>query len=106
MVDALLLFLALACNVTGLAWLALAMNVHWRQVRGNRSLPPRAVALLRTLGAVMLTVSLGLCVQVDHLSMAVLVWVMALAAAALIVAFTLSWRPRLLVPLAMWVRAG
>ena len=45
--------------------------------------------------------SLGLCLAVDHASMAALVWVMALAAAALVVAMALSWRPhwlRLLVP--------
>ena len=36
--------------------------------------------------------------------MAALVWVMALAAAALVVAFTLSWRPRWLAPLVAWVR--
>ncbi|MET0378471.1 MAG: DUF3325 domain-containing protein [Spongiibacteraceae bacterium] len=106
MSDALLLFLALLCNVAGLAWLALAMDVHWRQVRGDQATPPRVVPVLRGLGAVALMVSLGLCLRVDHASMAALVWVMALAAAALVVAFTLSWRPRLLVPLAVWVRAG
>ena len=40
-----------------------------------------------------LLASLLLCLRADHASMAVLVWVMSLAAAALLVAFTLAWRP-------------
>jgi hypothetical protein len=36
--------------------------------------------------------------------MAALVWVMGLAAAALAVAFTLTWRPRWLMVLMPWVR--
>jgi hypothetical protein len=36
--------------------------------------------------------------------MAALVWVLTLTAAALTVAFTLAWRPRLLAPLVAWVR--
>jgi len=34
--------------------------------------------------------------------MAALVWGMALAGSALIVAFTLTWRPRWLAPLVVW----
>ncbi len=36
--------------------------------------------------------------------MAVLVWMMALAVAAVTVAFVLSWRPRLLAVLLLWRR--
>ena len=105
MPDALLLWTALAADVAGLGWLALAMDVHWQQVCGSTTPPSSStMKLLRVLGAASLAGSLLLCLCVDHASMAALVWVMTLAGAALAIAFTLSWRPgwlRLLVP---WVR--
>lgn len=93
----------LAC-VFGFAWLALAMEPHWRQVRGDAPISRHVVTVLRVLGAAALLVSLLLCLQVDHASMASLVWVMALAAAALIIAFTLAYRPRSLAWLVAWAR--
>ena len=96
------LFAAVACNTLGLAWLALAMDAHWKQVRGPDVPALRTVVTLRVLGALALAAALALCVAADHASMASLVWVMALAAAALMVAFTLAWRPRLLAPLVAW----
>jgi hypothetical protein len=90
--DTWLLFGALLSNVVGLAWLACAMEAHWRQVRGARPLERRMAVTLRILGLSALLLSLFLCLRVDHASMASLVWVMALAAAALIVAFALAWR--------------
>ena len=51
MPDALLLVAALVCTVIGMGWLALAMDVHWKQVRATgRS--RRTVIVLRVLGAV------------------------------------------------------
>ena len=105
MPDALLLSIALAANVAGLGWLALAMDVHWQQVRGSNTPPsPNTMKLLRVLGAAGLAGSLLLCLCVDHASMAALVWVMTLAGAALTIAFTLSWRPGWLGLLVPWVR--
>ena len=101
-----LLAFALVANTAGLAWLALAMDAHWKQVRGAQELSPRAGLVLRLLGGSALFLSLVLCLLADHATMASLVWVMALAAAALAVAFTLSWRPRLLAPLVAWIRAA
>lgn len=102
--EALLLAAALLANGIGLAWLALSLDSHWRQVRGS-ALPSRAsVTLLRWLGGGALLVSLALCLAADHPSMAVLVWVMALAVAALGVTFTFSWRPALFQPLVAWIR--
>jgi hypothetical protein len=95
---------ALAASVLGMAWLALAMESHWEQVRGTAPLPARTVRALRLLGTVGLGASLALCLAVDHASMAALVWVMGLAASALAVAFTLTWRPRWLAALMPWVR--
>lgn len=103
--KALWLGAAYVCCVVGFGWLALAMESHWQQLRGAQPLPAGAARALRGLGAVGLFASLLACLRADHASMAALVWVMLLAAAALTVALTLSWRPALLRPLVGWVRA-
>ncbi len=92
--DALLLSAALLAALAGMGWFALAKDVHWEQVHGDRPQAAGKALLLRWLGTLGLAVSLGLCLAVDHASMACLVWIMTLAAAALAVAFTLTWRPR------------
>jgi hypothetical protein len=102
--DWLLLLAALLSNIIGLAWLALAMDAHWRQAVGNELPSAQRVLVLRAAGTAALVLSLWLCLQVDHASMAALVWVMSLAAAALTVAFTMTWRPHWLAPLAGHVR--
>ncbi|EJE54468.1 Protein of unknown function (DUF3325) [Acidovorax sp. CF316] len=106
MPDALLYVVALLANVTGLAWLALSMDVHWEQVRGPVPAGRGTVVLLRWLGAAVVAASLAVCLSVDHGSMASLVWFMVLAGSALTIAFTLSWKPRLLAPLVAWVRSA
>ncbi|MDZ7855847.1 DUF3325 domain-containing protein [Sphaerotilus sp.] len=102
----LLLLAAYLSCVLGWAWVALAMESHWQQVRADTSLPAGTVRLLRALGTLAVLASLLLCLRADHASMASLVWVLTLTAAALTVAFTLAWRPRLLVPLVAWVHTG
>src|SRR5690606_2046726 len=102
MPDALLHAATLLACVAGMGWLALAMDVHARQAWG-RALGPGAARLLRVLGGTALVVGLLLALAADHASMAVLVWVMALAGAALAVAFALAWRPRWLRWLAPWI---
>ncbi len=100
--DALMLAAALSLAVCGMAWFALAMNAHWQQVR--RGAPTRRTAtLLRVLGALALLASLLVCLRTDHATMAPLVWVMALAGAALLVAFVLAWRAQWLAPLVAWL---
>ena len=47
MPDAVMLAAALAASVLGMAWLALAMETHWEQVRGTAPLPARTVRALR-----------------------------------------------------------
>lgn len=101
MAEAALLALAWGLSACGLAWLALAMESHWQQVRAVDTAPsPRTVCLLRGLGAAALVASLLACLQADHATMAVLVWVMSMTGGALLVAFTLAWRPRSLAWLA------
>lgn len=94
MPEAIKFTIALASGLAGMGWLALAMDVHWQQVQEAHTISRRTAIALRVLGTLALAVSLGVCFWVDHATMAPLVWVMAVAGAALVVAFTLSWRPR------------
>ena len=98
MPDALILLAAVLANLIGMAWIALAMEPHWEQVRSDPLHAGRA-AMLRVLGALAIAGAALLCLCADHASMAWLVWTMALTAAAIVLAFTLAWRPRLLAPL-------
>jgi hypothetical protein len=104
MPESLLLVAALLCNVLGLAWLAMTLGAHWHQVRGSQSLSIATKLRLRVLGGVALFASLQLCLLADHPSMAALVWIMALAASAMLVAFTFTWRPQMFAPLVAWVQ--
>lgn len=81
----------LSC-VLGMAWLALSLSAHWRQVY-NTPLGKLPTLGLRGAGSAALLVSALCCFAADHPSMAVLVWVMLLAGAALTVAMVLTWRP-------------
>jgi len=99
MSDALLLSAALACAELGMGWLALAMDVHWKQVRAQSPRPPRTATTLRAFGVVSLLASLWLCLLADTATMAVLVWMMLLAVAAMTIALVLSRRPHALAPL-------
>jgi hypothetical protein len=101
--DALYLWLAVVFSIAGLGWLALAMGVHWEQVLGSVPASHGTVRLLRVFGVSGLIASLGLCLQVDHASIAALVWFMTLAGGALAVAFTLTWRARWLSLLVIWM---
>lgn len=92
--DVLMLTAAVLAAVAGMGWLALAMESHWSQVRGAQGRSRAGAHRLRALGMLALAGSLAGCLAVDHASMAVLVWVMALAAGALAVALALSFRPR------------
>lgn len=103
MAEDLFLLAALLCAVIGMGWLALAMDAHWRQVRGQQRLEPGPRRALRGLGGVALVAALALCLLADHASMAALVWVMSLTASALLVAFTLAWRPHWLSWLVAWL---
>ncbi|MDP2020346.1 MAG: DUF3325 domain-containing protein [Hydrogenophaga sp.] len=93
------LIAATALALSGMAWLALAMEMHWGQVMHRPATQaPRTRQLLRGLGALALLLSLLACLMADRPSMAALVWIMLMAGSAAAVALTLSWRPR-------WLRA-
>lgn len=99
----LMLAAALLSSLAGMAWLALSMQVHALQV-WPRQPSPATLRLLRILGSFSVCLALALCLAVDHATMAVLVWVMALSAAAMLVAFTLSSRPQRLRVFAPWIK--
>jgi hypothetical protein len=94
MADALLSFAAFACAVCGMGSCALAMQPHAAQVRGRSPLGRAAARKLRVRSALGLAGSLALCLAADHVSMAVLVWVMMSSVSALLLAFLLAYRPR------------
>jgi hypothetical protein len=91
--EATLIAAACIACLAGMGWLALAMDVHWEQV-GENALAPAGVRRLRVLGVLGLAAGLALSLAADHVSMAALLWIMELAAAALAVGMTLAWRPR------------
>ena len=99
MPDSILLIAALGVSTLGMGWLALAMDVHWKQVRGPDAQSRGHRIFLRSLGSTSLVASLVLCLLADTATMAVLVWMMMLAVAAIVIAFALSSRPRVLAPL-------
>lgn len=118
MVEALSLAGASLFSFCGMAWFALAKPPHWQQARDQR-MPPStsasaststststsaSVRTLHALGAAALLASLLLCLLADHATMAALVWVMLATASALLVTFTLSWRPHWLAWLIAWKR--
>jgi hypothetical protein len=102
MVDTLALVGAGLLSVCGMAWFALAKAPHWEQARREPMPKTVKVRTLHGLGSAALALSLALCLVADHASMASLVWVMLLTASALVVTFTLSWRPRWLGWLVGW----
>lgn len=106
MADLALLAIAQLCSLGGMGWLALAKRDHWRQVSGQSQLREGTRRTLRTLGAAAFGAALILSARADHVSMAALVWVMGLSASALLIAFTLAWRPRWLLWLVPWARGA
>jgi hypothetical protein len=107
MSEALWLLLAAALSFSGMAWLALAMEVHWGQVLHRHAEDAqRPRRRLRALGAAALLLSLLACGAADRPSMAALVWIMLLAGNALGVAMLLSRRPRWLAPWALGGRTA
>lgn len=101
MADAWMLLAAFAASTIGFAWLALAMDTHWKQVHGT-GLGRRRQVLLRGAGAIALGAALALCLAADPASMAVLEWMLLLAAAAVLVALALHWKSRALRWLCPW----
>jgi len=104
MPDSLSLLALLVTAYAGFALLALSQAQHWRAVVGAVALPRRRVRGLRAIGGASLALSLFIAFVRDGPSFGSLLWATAISAAALAVAFTLAWRPRMLRPLALIAR--
>jgi hypothetical protein len=94
--ESILLALEIAAGIAGMSWFALAKGPHWQQVTGAATLSDVTRRNLRVAGATALGAALLLALAADHITMSFLTWFMTLAAASLIVALTLAWRPRTL----------
>lgn len=95
MTATLLLLLAVGASYCGFACLALAMPDYWQQAGGDVSRQPPQ-RRLRLTGAALLAAMLALCLWRDGPGFGALLWGVLLTAGAIAVAFTLTWRPRLL----------
>jgi hypothetical protein len=94
--EELLLAVALLCSLLGMGCFSLTLRPHWSAVReGSPSTTPMRERL-RAMGTSSLAASLAACMAANHLSMAFLVWVMSVSAAALSVAMLLAYAPRTL----------
>ena len=103
MTCVLLLIALSSAAYLGFALLAISQARHWRAV-SKAAEPGRIGKLaLRIHGGVWLLLALCLALFRDGPSFGALLWATVISMAALAVAFTLSWRPRLLWPLATLV---
>lgn len=80
------------------ALFALSQVRHWRVVFDKALPTQREVLLLRSLGILILSMSLALSLVRDGASFGSLLWITMIGVAALAVALTLAWRPRWLRP--------
>jgi hypothetical protein len=105
MSEAVTLCLAALFSLSGMGWLALSLDAHWQQVFFRQEVPTaRTSKRLRLLGWTGLLLSAVLCFVANRPSMAVLVWIMLLAASAALMAQLLAWRAPWLRVLVLWVR--
>lgn len=89
-----MLVFAQLLSTLGMGWFALSLDSHWQQVFGAPTRGAMSNGLLRVMGAAALANALVANFWADHPSMAPLVWVMGLAASALLIAMLLAWKPR------------
>ena len=102
----LILLCILAAAYLGFALLALTQARPWQRL--GHAEPPTGIRrlTLRTLGGLALVLSLILCLVRDGPSFGALLWATAISIAAAAVAFTLTWHPAQLRPLAAMATVG
>jgi hypothetical protein len=101
-----LLLATAACDLMGFACLALTRPRHWKEVTGTAAPPARRARALRLVGFPLLVAGGLLAILRDGPGFGSLLAVLAWTASAWVVAFTLTWRPRWLRPVAMIRRSG
>lgn len=98
------MFAACILALLGFALLALNQERHVLGVCPSVSPAPRASGTQRAIGFLAILSSLPLCIAAQGASFGSLLWAMLLTAAAMAVAFTLTWRPHWLRPVAAAAR--
>lgn len=90
------LILASALTFKAMVLFSLSLKAHWKQVlsavRNSTAGKPHSQRL-KACGWLLLVLSGAACLRADHASMAVLVWILLISAAAFIVAMILAYRP-------------
>lgn len=95
MISALLLVAAALAAYGAFACLALSMPRHWAAASGQKLTVVPHRRWLRPGGFALLGVACALCVYRDGPGFGAVLWVVLISGAALAVAFTLAWQPRL-----------
>ncbi|MGH8052849.1 MAG: DUF3325 domain-containing protein [Stenotrophomonas sp.] len=96
-----MMLLSLALSYSGFTALSLAMDKHQQELHGKAQHNTKRMRVWRWLGWAALTVAFGLCVWSQGWALGPVVWLGALTAAGLLIAFGLyPYRPRWIVPLA------
>jgi hypothetical protein len=101
MADAMWLLFAALAALVGMGVLALSLESHWHHVSPKPAPGDAGKKRLRALGSLSLICALAFCLLADHATMAALVWIMFLAAAAFSVSMLLTWLPGSLRPLSL-----
>jgi hypothetical protein len=96
MMHTLLMLFAIVAGYAGFACLALAMPDHWESAGGDPGKHAQRRDGLRLWGPLMLWSAFAICLWRDGPSFGTLLWVMLMSASGIAVAFTLTWRPKLL----------
>lgn len=103
MASVLFLIALFLATYLGFALLAMSQARHWRAVSETAEPSCTGKLALRIGGGVWLFFTLCLALFRDGPSFGALLWATVISMAALAVAFTLSWQPRLVWPLAALV---
>lgn len=104
MMPVLLLLAAALAAYGAFVCLALSMPRHWAAASGQQLTVVPYRRCLRAGGSALLGVTYALCVGRDGPSFGAVLWVVLISIAALAVAFTLAWQPRLFGAAARYVR--
>ncbi len=97
-----MMLLSLALSYTGFTALSLSMDKHQQELNGSDRCSPERMRLWAWLGWATLTAAFGLCVWNHGWALGPVLWLGALTAAGLLIAFGLyPYRPRWIVPLAL-----
>lgn len=96
-----MMLLSIALSYSGFTALSLAMDKHQQDLHGKAHASPARMRVWRWLGWIVLTAAFGLCVRNHGWALGPVLWLGALTAAGLLIAFGLyPYRPRWIVPLA------